>query len=71
MVKYFSVWILNASAMIFDNFLILTLSPELYDMPWVKVAWVVMRDLVNVAFILGIIIIGFFMILGRETGSDG
>ncbi len=63
--------VLEASTYILDNFLFITISPLFYDLDFVKLGWGVLRDLANVAFIIGIIVIGFYMILGKAEGQDG
>ena len=65
------IGVYHAAVNLFDNLLFMTLSAKLYNLEFVKMGWGVLRDFANVAFILGIIIIGFYMIIGRSEGTDG
>gem|GEM_PF-6497889 len=66
-----SGYILYAAAGTFDFFLQLTLEPQHLRANYIATTWATMRDLANVTFILGIIIIAFFMITGAESQFSG
>ena len=71
MAAWLAYQLLEASVAVFDNFLLVTLSPHFYNDEFVKVSWGVIRDFANIAFIFGIIIIGFLMIVGRSESENG
>jgi hypothetical protein len=61
---YLSSILLFLSGLVFDNLLMITLSTELFNSPFVKVAWSNIRDIANIGFILGAIYIAFSMMIG-------
>ncbi|MFW0871298.1 MAG: hypothetical protein ACKKL4_02495 [Patescibacteria group bacterium] len=63
-IVYLSALILIGAGAVFDVFINFTLNPEFYNMPYIRDAWIIMRDLANMAFILGIIAAALMMITG-------
>ncbi len=63
--KDLSSYLVYITGVIFDNLLTISIYTNLYNADWVKLGWAIIRDVANIAFIFGIIIIGIFMIIGR------
>ncbi len=66
-----SGYILYAAAGTFDFFLQLTLEPEHLRANYIATTWATMRDLANITFILGIIVVALFMITGADRRFSG
>ena len=66
LIKTFLIWILYAVSLIFDNMVAIGISREFYQLNWIKLVWGVTRDLANIAFIAGIIVIGYLIIFGKD-----
>ena len=64
--KTLATMVVSTAGLLFDNLLTVTLSVGMYDADWVKLGWSMIRDVANIAFIIGIVIIGIFMIIGRR-----
>lgn len=60
---------LTAGGAVFDFFLELTLNPSYYSAPYIMSTWVTMRDLANMVFIFGIIIVALLMITNGVSNS--
>ena len=59
----FAIWV---SGSVFDFFLNLTLNPDFLNADYISNTWELMRDLANLVFIFGIIVVALIMITGVD-----
>ena len=57
------------AAVVFDLFIAITLSPQMLAEPYIVNSWSTMRDIANLAFIFGMIVVGFMMITAGALGD--